>query len=67
MAAPEKSDARQKAGDQPAPERLDQAIDTWFADSFPGSPVARNTECWNRVHEAVQELKRRLRDMGFMA
>ena len=43
-----------------APHPLAALVERWFADHFPGSPVARVTECWNHVHAAVADLKRRL-------
>jgi hypothetical protein len=35
-------------------------VDRWFADHIPGSVVARDTEIYNHVHHAKEELKRRL-------
>lgn len=40
--------------------RIDDMVERWFADHFPGSAVARDTLCWNVVHQATEELKRRL-------
>ena len=40
---------------------LSAFIARWSNDFFPGSAVARNTEAWNVVHRATEELKRRLR------
>ncbi len=39
---------------------LDALLDRWHADHFAGSPVARDTQCWNLVHAATQDLKARL-------
>jgi hypothetical protein len=32
----------------------------WWADHFPGSPVAQVTQAWNHAFAAKEELKRRL-------
>jgi hypothetical protein len=39
-------------------------IDRWFSDNFAGSVVARDTEVYNYVHEAVQRLKELLKARG---
>ena len=44
--------------------RIDDLVERWFADHFPGSAVARDTLCWNVVHKATEELKRRLVALG---
>jgi hypothetical protein len=44
--------------------RIDDAVERWFADHFPGSAVARDTLSWNVVHKATEELKRRLAALG---
>jgi hypothetical protein len=36
---------------------LEALIDKWWADHFPGSVVARYTECWNYAHSAKEALK----------
>ena len=41
---------------------LDDLIETWWADHFPGSPVAQVTQAWNHAFAAKEELKRRLAD-----
>ncbi len=43
-----------------APHPLEAVVDRWFADSFHGSLLARETHVFNLVHDAVQQLKRRL-------
>ena len=45
-----------------APERLDVIVERWFADHFPNSPVATVTDHFNHVRQAVEELKRRLKE-----
>ncbi len=44
---------------------LDTLVERWFFDAFHGSLVARSTEVWNVVHDAKEDLKRRL--AGFLA
>lgn len=38
----------------------DELVDRWFADSFQGSRLANETETWNLVFAAKEDLKRRL-------
>jgi len=40
---------------------IDQLIERWWADHFPGSPVARDTQAWNIAHAAKERLKRLLK------
>ena len=40
---------------------IDQLIERWWADHFPGSPVARDTQAWNIAHAAKEKLKRLLK------
>jgi hypothetical protein len=43
------------------PENMHGAlIERWWADCFPGSPVAASTAAWNHAFAAKEELKRRL-------
>jgi len=39
---------------------IDMLIELWWADHFPGSPVAQLTAAWNHAVAAKEELKRRL-------
>ena len=39
---------------------LDDVVERWWADHFPGSPVAQVTSAWNHAFAAKEELKRRL-------
>ena len=40
---------------------LDQMIERWWEDHFPGSAIARDTQAWNVAHAAKERLKRLLR------
>ena len=42
------------------PEAL---IERWWADHFPGSPVAAVTAAWNHAFAAKEDLKRRLNSL----
>jgi hypothetical protein len=46
----------------PAPHAIEKLIERWWADHFPGSPVAQVTQAWNHAFAAKEELKRRLRN-----
>ena len=37
---------------------IEQLIERWWADHFPGSAVARDTQAWNIAHAAKEKLKR---------
>jgi hypothetical protein len=41
-------------------DELAALVDRWHFEAFHGSCVARDTEIWNLVHRAKEELKRRL-------
>ena len=41
-----------------APPSIEQLIERWWADHFPGSAVARDTQAWNIAHAAKERLKR---------
>jgi hypothetical protein len=43
---------------------LEALIERWWADHFPGSPVAQVTQAWNHAFAAKEELKRRLKATG---
>ena len=43
-----------------APTSIEQLIERWWADHFPGSAVARDTQAWNIAHAAKERLKRLL-------
>ena len=44
-----------------APQSLADIIERWWADHFPGSPVAQATSAWNHAFAAKEVLKRRLK------
>jgi hypothetical protein len=45
--------------DEPVP--IEQLIERWWEDHFPGSAIARDTQAWNVAHAAKERLKRLLR------
>ena len=45
-------------------ESLEDIVERWWADHFPGSPVAQVTQAWNHAFAAKEELKRRLVDLA---
>lgn len=47
-------------GDPATSGSLDEIVEHWWADHFPGSPVAQVTAAWNHAFAAKEELKRRL-------
>ena len=40
---------------------IDQLIDRWWQDYFPGSAVAPDTQAWNVAHAAKETLRRLLK------
>jgi len=40
---------------------IDQLIERWWQDHFPGSAIARDTQAWNVAHTAKETLKRLLK------
>jgi len=40
---------------------IDQLIESWWQDHFPGSAVARDTQAWNAAFAAKEALKRLLK------
>ena len=44
-----------------APPAIEQLIERWWADHFPGTAVARDTQAWNIAHAAKERLKRLLK------
>ena len=51
------------AAEQAAPGSLDDIVERWWNDHFPGSPVAQLTAAWNHAFAAKDELKRRLKEV----
>jgi hypothetical protein len=43
------------------PPSIEQLIERWWDDHFPGSAVARDTQAWNIAHAAKERLKRLLK------
>ena len=43
------------------PGSIEHLIERWWADHFPGSAVARDTQAWNIAHAAKERLKRLLK------
>ncbi|HEV2334984.1 MAG TPA: hypothetical protein VGS13_05770 [Stellaceae bacterium] len=39
-------------------------VELWWADHFPGSPVAQVNSAWNHAFAAKEELKRRLSNLS---
>jgi hypothetical protein len=48
----------------PAPHPPEALVERWWADHFPGSPVAQVTQVWNHAFAAKEELKRRLKQLA---
>lgn len=48
----------------PPSPRLDDIIETWFREHFHREPIATNTQHFNFVRTAVDNLKRRLSTEG---
>ncbi len=49
------------ANEAAAARSIEQLIERWWADHFPGSAVARDTQAWNIAHAAKERLKRLLK------
>jgi hypothetical protein len=43
------------------PGVVEQLIERWWEDHFPGSAIARDTQAWNVAHAAKESLKRLLK------
>ena len=55
------SGAEAPSPDVPAQSHsFEDIVERWWADHFPGSPVAQVTQAWNHAFAAKEELKRRL-------
>jgi hypothetical protein len=46
-----------------APDRFDAIIEAWFARHFHNSPVSRDTELFNHVHAAKEDLKKVMKEI----
>jgi hypothetical protein len=42
------------------PQPINILVELWWADHFPGSPIAQLTPAWNHALAAKEDLKRRL-------
>ena len=51
---------RSSGGPRGEPSSIDQLIERWWDDHFPGSAIARDTQAWNVAHAAKEMLKRLL-------
>ena len=40
---------------------VEELIERWWVDHFPGSPIARDTQAWNVAYAAKETLKRLLK------
>ena len=60
VAPPEDIEHRSAAAETGAAS-IDQLIERWWQDYFPGSAVARDTQAWNVAHAAKEILKRLLK------
>ena len=52
--------AEASPGAPTVPQSPDDIVERWWADHFPGSPVAQVTAAWNHAFAAKEELKRNL-------
>jgi hypothetical protein len=52
--------AKARPGDAAIPQPVEDSVERWWEDHFPGSPVAQVTAAWNHAFAAKEELKRRL-------
>ena len=60
MAENQVPDESGNAAGSAVPRPLEMLIELWWADHFPGSPVAQLTSAWNQALAAKEDLKRRL-------
>ena len=58
--SPVPADAGASSGAAAPPTPILDLVEAWWADHFPGSPVAQVTQAWNHAFAAKEELKRRL-------
>jgi hypothetical protein len=40
---------------------IEQLVERWWSDHFPGSAIARDTQAWNVAHLAKERLKQLLK------
>jgi hypothetical protein len=53
-------DAKARPGDAAIPQSVEDIVERWWENHFPGSPVAQVTAAWNHAYAAKEDLKRRL-------
>ena len=58
--APPSDTSAPRPADTPS---LTDIVERWWADHFPGSPVAQIAQAWNHAFAAKEELKRRIADL----
>jgi len=51
---------RPSSGAPSEPQSLEDIVERWWENHFPGSAVAQVTQAWNHAFAAKEELKRRL-------
>jgi hypothetical protein len=61
MAEREHEIKREPQQQQSRQSNTDAIVEQWFNDSFRNSRLGNDTETWNLVHQAKEELKQRLR------
>jgi hypothetical protein len=59
--APPEDVEHRSAAEETRDASIDQLIEHWWQDHFPGSAVARDTQAWNVAHAAKEMLKRLLK------
>jgi hypothetical protein len=57
---PNTQDAQRQAGVGTSTNPTHDEIDRWFQESFVNTRLGNDTETWNLVHAAKEDLKRRL-------
>jgi hypothetical protein len=61
-------DTNDSEGPTPAaPDAIEPLIERWWADHFPGSPVAQVTQARNHAFAAKEELKRLLQSTSLVS
>jgi hypothetical protein len=55
------NDAESQTASADSGVEMDQLIERWWQDHFPGSAVARDTFAWNVAYAAKETLKRLLK------
>ena len=55
---------RPPSGVPSEPQSIEDFVERWWENHFPGSPVAQVTQAWNHAFAAKEELKRRLVDLA---